>query len=459
MTMSATPKTSAPVPQYSWLDKFFTLTASGTTVKTELLAGLTTFMTMAYILFVNPQILGTTGMNKEAVLMATALASAAATLVMGLYANLPFALAPGMGMNALFAFTAFAQMKIPWQVCLAAVFVDGLICMILTVLPIREQLIKDIPMNIKLGVAVGIGLFIAFIGLENAGIVVKNDATLVSMGNLVSGPTLLAIFGLFLMGFLMARKIKGSLVIGILVTTILGFFVKNADGVAISQWPGWGGLVDLPRWSTFSEGFLQLDFKGLLDVGIWTIIFTFTFVDLFDTVGTFSGLATRLGWIDKTGSFPRAGKGLIADSTGSMIGALVGTSSTTTYVESAAGIAEGGRTGLTAVTVALLFLFTLFLAPMATIIPGAATAPALIIVGFLMLEPILQIKLDDLTEAIPAFLAIIMMPLTYSIANGLIWSICSYTFLKLITGKFKQVTVLTWIMTALFIVSIIYKAT
>lgn len=455
--MSASAK-SAPAPQYSWLDKFFGLTASGTTVKTELLAGLTTFMTMAYILFVNPQILGTTGMDVQAVLMATAIASAAATLVMGLFANLPFALAPGMGMNALFAFTAVAQMGMSWQVALAAVFIDGLICMVLTILPVREQLIKDIPMNIKLGVSVGIGLFIAFIGLVNAGIVVKNDATTVAMGNLTSAPVLLSIFGLILMAVLLSRKVKGSLVIGILVTTILGFFVKGPNG-PITHWPGFGGLVDIPSWEIFSKGFLQLDFAGILDVGIWTIIFTFTFVDLFDTVGTFSGLATRLGWIDKTGSFPRAGRGLVADSTGSMIGALMGTSSTTTYVESAAGIAEGGRTGLTAVMVSILFLFSLFLAPLATIIPGQATAPALILVGFLMLEPITQIKLDDLTEAVPAFLAIIMMPLTYSIANGLIWSILTYTFLKTLTGRFKDVSVLIWVMSILFIVSIIYKAT
>ncbi|HWI62686.1 MAG TPA: NCS2 family permease, partial [Symbiobacteriaceae bacterium] len=405
----------APAPQYSWLEKFFSLTASKTTVKTELLAGLTTFMTMAYILFVNPQILGTTGMDPKAVLMATAIASAAATLVMGLYANLPFALAPGMGMNAFFAFTAVAQMGLTWQVALAAVFLDGVICLVLTVLPIRERIIREIPMTIKLGVSVGIGLFIAFIGLQNAGIVVKNTATAVSMGSLTSPGVLLAIGGLILMGILLARQVKGALVIGILLTTIAGFFVPGAEaGTTVTHWPGWGNLVSLPSWEVFSKGFLQLDFGGMLDVGIWTIIFTFTFVDLFDTVGTFSGLATRLGWIDKTGSFPRAGKGLIADSTGSMIGALMGTSSTTTYVESAAGIAEGGRTGLTAVTVAILFLLSLFLAPLATIIPGQATAPALILVGFLMLDPIRELKLDDLTEAIPAFLAIIIMPLTYS---------------------------------------------
>ncbi|HYF90712.1 MAG TPA: NCS2 family permease [Symbiobacteriaceae bacterium] len=447
----------APVPQYGWAEKFFALTASKTTVKTELLAGLTTFMTMAYILFVNPDILGTTGMNKEAVLMATAIASAAATLVMGLYANLPFALAPGMGMNAFFAFTAVAQMGLTWQVALAAVFMDGVICLLLTILPIRERIIREIPMNIKLGVSIGIGLFIAFIGLVNAGIVVKNDATAVSMGDLTSPGVLLSIGGLILMAFLLARKVKGALVIGILATTIIGFFVPGAkEGTMVSFWPGWGGLLSMPSWETFSSGFLQLDFSGLMKVGLWTIIFTFTFVDLFDTVGTFSGLATRLGWIDKTGSFPRAGKGLIADSTGSMIGGLVGTSSTTTYVESAAGIAEGGRTGLTAVTVAVLFLLCLFIAPLATIIPGAATAPALILVGFLMLEPITLIKLDDITEAIPAFLAIIMMPLTYSIANGLIWSICTYAFLKTLTGKWKDVTPLTWILTVLFLISIIW---
>jgi len=450
---------NAPVPQYGWLEKFFALTASKTTVKTELLAGLTTFMTMAYILFVNPDILGTTGMNKEAVLMATAIASASATLVMGLYANLPFALAPGMGMNAFFAFTAVAQMGMSWQVALAAVFTSGVICLVLTILPIREQIIREIPMNIKLGVSIGIGLFIAFIGLQNAGIVVKNPNTAVAMGSLTSPGVLLSIGGLILMCILLARKVKGALVIGILLTTIVGFWIPGAkEGTTVTFWPGWSHLASLPSWETFSTGFLVLDFAGLMKVGLWTIVFTFVFVDLFDTVGTFSGLATRLGWIDKTGSFPRAGKGLISDSTGSIIGSLVGTSSTTTYVESAAGIAEGGRTGLTAVTVAVLFLLSLFLAPLATIIPGQATAPALILVGFLMLEPIRQIQLDDLTEAIPAFLAIIMMPLTYSIANGLVWSICTYTLLKTLTGRVKDVTILTWVLTVLFVISIVFKA-
>jgi adenine/guanine/hypoxanthine permease len=456
--MSAMPK-NASAPQYGWLERTFALAASNTTVKTELLAGLTTFMTMAYILFVNPQILGSTGMNPQAVLMATAIASAGATLIMGLYANLPFALAPGMGMNAFFAYTAVAQMGISWQVALAAVVLDGVICLVLTVLPIRERIIREIPMTIKLGVSIGIGLFIAFIGLQNAGIVIKNPNTAVAMGSLTAPSVLLSIGGLVLMAVLLARKVKGALVIGILATTIAGFWVPGLEaGTKVSMWPGWGGLVSLPSWTTFNTGFLALDFRGLMEVGIWTIIFTFTFVDLFDTVGTFSGLATRLGWIDKTGSFPRAGKGLIADSTGSIIGGLLGTSSTTTYVESAAGIAEGGRTGLTAVTVAVLFLLSLFLAPLATIIPGQATAPALILVGFLMLDPIREIKLDDVTEAIPAFLAIIMMPLTYSIANGLVWSICTYAFLKTLTGKWKDVTILTWILTALFIVSIVYKA-
>jgi adenine/guanine/hypoxanthine permease len=303
----------------------------------------------------------------------------------------------------------------------------------------------------------GIGLFIAFIGLKSAGIVADNPETLVSMGTLTAPGTLLSIFGLLLMGWLLARKVKGSLIIGILATTILGFFVK-VDGAAISRWPGWAGLVDMPSWTVFSKGFLQLDFAGAFKLGLLMVIFTFTFVDLFDTVGTFAGLATRLGWIDESGSFPRAGKGLIADSFGSIIGGLVGTSSTTTYVESAAGIAEGGRTGLTSLTVSALFLISLVLAPMAGMIPAQATAPALIIVGFLMLEPILQIDLRDITEAIPAFLALIMMPLTYSIANGLIFGILSYTILKVATGRWGEVKALTWIMSVLFVLAVVYKA-
>ena len=438
------------------LDRRFSVSRSNSSVPTEVIAGLTTFMTMAYILFVNPNILGVTGMDKQAVLMATAIGAGVATIMMGIYAGLPFALAPGMGLNAYFAFAVCKGMGLPWQVALGAVFIDGVIFLILSILPVREMIVKGIPMNVKLAVSVGIGLFIAFIGLSEAEIVVANPATKVGMGNLLSPGVLLTLFGLFLTGFLMSRKVKGALLWGIIATTLVGLVVPDGKGATLTKLPD--RIVALPSWDILSRTFGQMDIAGALGWGLFSIVFTFTFVDMFDTVGTFIGLAAKLGIIDKSGSFPGAGKGLVTDAVGTCVGALAGTSTVTTYVESAAGVAEGGRTGLTAVVTGLLFLLSLFLWPLAGVIPAQATAPALIIVGLLMMEPVLKIDFSDVTEALPAFLAIIMMPLTYSIANGLIWGILGYVVVKLLSGRSREVSPVMWVLALLFVVNIVVSS-
>lgn len=438
-------------------ERLFGLKRQETTVRTEALAGLTTFVTMAYILFVNPNVLGEAGMDRQAVMMATAVACAFGSIVMGLFANLPFALAPGMGMNAFFAFTVVGQMGIPWQTALAAVFFDGVIFLILSLFPIRERIIREIPYNIKLATASAIGLFITFIGLRSAGIVVGSPATLVQMGPLKTAPVLLSVAGILLIAWLMSRQVKGALLIGILAVTLVGFAVPDGQGGTVSHWPGFGGLVQWPSGEVFSRVFLQLDLKDALRMGLVMIIFTFTFVSLFDTAGTFVGLACKLNWISaEKPIFEGAGKGLLAESFAIMAGALAGTSTTTTYIESAAGIAEGGRTGLTAVVTGLLFLGTLFLAPLAGVVPGNATAPALILVGFLMLEPIRKLEMDDYTEAIPAFLTLIMVPFTFNIANGLIFGILSYVILKALTARLREVGPVMWVLAFLCLLSIWY---
>ncbi len=432
------------------LERIFGLAARGARVNQEVLAGLTTFATMAYILFLNPMILGAAGMDKGAVLISTALAAGLGSILMGLVANLPFALAPGMGMNAYFAYTVVGHMGIPWQTALAAVFLDGVIFLVLSLLPFRARMISEIPYNIKLAAAAAIGLFISLIGLKSAGWVQANPETLVQMGDLYTPPSLLALGGLFLMATLMHRKVNGSLLWGILAVTAVGFFVPNADGkplVSLAQlsWPDLGSL---------SKGFAKLDFGGAEKLGFAMIVFTFTFVSLFDTAGTFVGLATKLGWIDRDKpTFKEAPRGLVAESLAIMSGAVLGTSTVTTYIESAAGIAQGGRTGLTAVTTGLCFCCAVFLAPLATLIPTQATAPVLVLVGFLMMEPLLKLDLEDLTEALPAFLTLIVVPFTFNIANGLIWGILSYTILKILTGRAREIGVTMWILAALCLVS------
>lgn len=431
--------------------KRFELEKHGVTVGSEVLAGLTTFATMAYILFLNPVILGDAGMDRGAVLIATALAAGIGSILMGLIANLPFALAPGMGMNAYFAYTVVKQMGIPWQTALAAVFLDGVIFLILSLLPFRSRMIEDIPYNIKLSAAAAIGLFIAFIGFKNVGLVVGNPVTLVGMGVVYTKANALFLFALILMATLLHRKVKGALLWGILATTLLGFVVPDAEGrplVSTAQM-AWPALSDL------GKGLFKLDFAGAEKLGFAMIVFTFTFVSLFDTAGTFVGLATKLGWISREKPiFKEAPRGLIAESFAIMIGALLGTSTTTTYIESASGIAQGGRTGLTAVTAGICFCFGVVLAPLATLIPVQATSPVLILVGCFMLEPVLKLELDDITEALPAFLTLLMVPFTFNIANGLIWGIVSFALLKICTGRIREITPTMWILTILCLISL-----
>jgi AGZA family xanthine/uracil permease-like MFS transporter len=431
-----------------FFERAFKLRAHGTDVRTELLAGVTTFMTMAYIIIVNPSILGVTGMDTGAVMVATILGSAVGTLLMALLANYPFALAPGMGLNAFFAYTVVLGMGISWQVALAAVFIDGVIFLILSILPVRKRIVNDIPMTLKLAVSVGIGLFIAFIGLQSAGVIVENPATLVGLGSITSPNVLLFVFGLVVMGILIAYRIKGSLLLGILITTAVSMLF------GLSQHPT--GIADIVgRPPSLAPTFMQMDFRGVFDVGLIAVIFTFTFVDMFDTVGTLIGVSTKAGFLNEKGELPKADQALLADAIGTVAGAVFGTSTVTTYVESASGVADGGRTGLTAVTVAVLFLLSLFFAPLVSLIPPAATAPALVIVGIYMMEPVVKINFTDFTEAIPAFLTIAMMPFAYSIAEGLVWGILGYVFIKLFAGRAKEISVTMWVLAVLFIIRFI----
>lgn len=424
------------------LEKFFQLKENNTTVRTEILAGITTFMTMAYILAVNPGILSATGMDKNALFTATAIASVIATLVMALFAKLPFALAPGMGLNAFFAFTVVLGMGHSWQFALTAVFLEGIIFIILTAFNIRELIVNAIPMSMKHAVSAGIGLFIAFIGLQNAGVIVNNDAVLVGLGNMGSASVILALCGVVLTGVLLALKVKGALLIGIFVVTVAGI------PFSVTHLPE-SSLVTLPP--SLSPIFMKFEFKEIFTLDMLIVLFTFLFVDMFDTVGTLVGVSDKAGMLDKQGRVPRVKQALFADAIGTTAGAMLGTSTVTTYVESAAGVAEGGKTGLTSLSVAGMFVIALFFAPVFTMVPGAATAPALVLVGFFMMSPILKINFDDYTESIPAFLTIIMMPLTYSIAEGIVFGMLSYVLLKVLTGKQKDLTVVMVVLAALFI--------
>jgi adenine/guanine/hypoxanthine permease len=423
------------------MEKLFKLKDHNTTVKTELLAGLTTFLTMAYILIVNPLILADAGMDFGAVFTATALSAAIATLVMAFMANLPFALAPGMGLNAFFAYTVVLGMGYSWQFALTAVFLEGIIFIILTMFNIREAIVNSIPMNVKRGIAVGIGLFITLIGLKNAGIVVSDPATYLALGDVTTGGALLAVIGLVITGALLAFKVKGALLLGIVATTIVGFPL---------------GLTSLPSGSwappSLAPTFAQFEFTNVFSVDMAIVLFTFLFVDLFDTAGTLIGVSTKAGIINDDGSIPKVKEALFADAVGTTVGALLGTSTVTTYIESASGVAEGGRTGLTAATTAVLFLLALFLSPLFLMIPGAATAPALVLVGLFMMSPVKNIEWEEYTEAIPAFLAIIMMPFTFSIADGIIFGVLSYVILKLFTGKAKSISITTYIISIIFII-------
>jgi len=428
------------------IDRYFKLAENQTSVKQELLGGLTTFVTMAYIVVVNPQILSQAGMPADGVVFATCLSAAVATLVMGLYANYPIALAPGMSLNAYFTYSVCLAMHVPWQTALAVVFFSGVLFLILTVTRVREQIVNGIPDCLKHSTAAGIGMFIAFVGLRNAKLVVANSATFVGLGSFTDKEVQTACLGLVLTLVLMARKLHGTILLGILGTTFLGILR------GISGWPS--AFFSMPHPSST---FLRLDFRGAIHLGFLEILFAFLFVDLFDNVGTLVGVCEQGGFI-KNGKIPRVGRVLMADSVGTIFGALTGTSTVTSYIESAAGVAAGARTGLSNLAVAALFLLAIFCSPLATAIPAYATAPALILVGVLMSQSLALVKWQDFSEALPAFITMLATPLTFSIATGLSLGLISYTVVKLAAGKFQEINALIWILTILFILRYVYLA-
>lgn len=429
------------------LESLFQLKAHNTTVRTEVLAGITTFLTMAYILFVNPEMLAKTGMDHGAVFVATCLAGAIGSLIMGLLANYPIALAPGMGLNAFFTYTVVMTMGYSWQTALGAVFLSGAIFFLLSIFKIREWIINSIPLALRAGIAAGIGLFLAIIALKNAGIVVDHPATLVGLGDMSKGGALLACLGFFVIAALAYRKVTGAVMIGILLVTGLSI----ALGLSELQ-----GVMSMPP--SLMPTLLQLDIAGALDIGLISVIFAFLFVDLFDTSGTLVGVAQKADLLDKDGKMPRLGRALLADSTATMAGAALGTSTTTSYIESAAGISAGGRTGLTACVVAALFLLALFFAPLAGAVPAYATAPALLFVAVLMMSSLAQIDWDDLTVAAPVVVAALAMPLTFSIANGIAFGFIAWTAVKVLAGRWRELNPAMWVLSALFVVKLAYFA-
>ncbi|MBD3655206.1 MULTISPECIES: NCS2 family permease [Marinobacter] len=426
-------------------EKLFQLQAHGTTARKEVIAGITTFLTMAYIIVVNPSILSATGMDFGAVFVATCLAAAIGTLIMGLWANYPIALAPGMGLNAFFSFTVVGSMGYSWQVALGAVFLSGVLFFLLSILRVREWIINSIPMSLRFGISAGIGFFLALIALKNAGVVVDHPATLVGLGDIKTPEALLFFGGFVLICALSFRQITGSVMIGIIAVTLAAM----ALGLVEFQ-----GLVSAPP--SLAPTFMQLDIAGALNVGIISVIFAFLFVDLFDTSGTLIGAAHKGGLLDKDGKLPRLGRALMSDSVATMSGAALGTSTTTSYVESTAGIAAGGRTGLTAVVVALLFLACLVLSPLASVIPAYATAPALLYVAVLMASGLKQIEWDDITESAPALITALAMPLTFSIANGIALGFITYAILKALAGRWSQLNASVALIAVLFILKFIF---
>lgn len=450
------------------LEKMFKLKENNTNVRTEVIAGITTFMTMAYILAVNPTLLGDAGMDKTAVLMATCLASFVGTLAMALMANYPFALAPGMGLNAYFAYTVCGTMGYSWKVALMAVFIEGLIFIVLSLTNVREAIFNAIPTTLKKGVSAGIGLFIAFIGLQGAHIVVNNDSTLLSYVDFTANfhtegiCALLALIGLMLTAILYVKRVKGSILIGILATWILGMICQAAGIYTVDAEAGYYSLYPtfaLTDFSAIGKTFGQCftaDYSGVSVVNFIVVLLSFLFVDMFDTIGTLIGVSDKAGMLDKDGKLPRVKQALLADAIATSAGAVLGTSTTTTYVESSAGVGSGARTGLSSVVTGLLFLLAILFAPIFTAIPGFATAPALIFVGFLMVSAIVKIDFEDYTEAIPAYLCLIAMPLMYSIAEGIAIGVISYVIINLICGKAKKITPLMYILAVLFVCKYIF---
>ena len=454
------------------LDKIFHLKENHTDVKTEVMAGITTFMTMAYILAVNPNILSASGMDRGAIFTATALSSFIATCLMALLSNYPFVLAPGMGLNAYFTYTVVLGMGYTWQQALSAVFAEGIIFILLSLTNVREAIFNSIPMNLKHAVSVGIGLFIAFIGLQNAKIVVGNDSTLVSIFSFKSSvaegtfssqgiTVLLALIGVLVTAILLAKNVKGGILWGILITWILGIlcqlthlYVPNADLGYYSLLPDFSNGISVP---SMMPTFMKMDFSIVFSLDFVVIMFAFLFVDMFDTLGTLIGVASKADMLDKDGKLPRIRGALLSDAVGTTVGAMFGTSTVTTFVESASGVAEGGRTGLTAAVAAILFGLSLFLSPIFLAIPSFATAPALIVVGFLMISSILKIDFNDYTESIPAYIGIIAMPFMYSISEGISMGIISYVVINLVCGKAKEkkISPLLYILAVLFILKYI----
>lgn len=422
---------------------YFKLKENNTSFKTEVLAGITTFMTMAYILVVNPSILSQAGMDFGAVFTATAISTIIATLLIGLLANLPFAAAPAMGLNAFLAFTVVKLMGYSWQFAMTAVFLEGILFILLTVFNIREAIINSLPLNIKKAISVGIGIFIALLGLDNGHIVIHQEGgALLALGNLKSAYTLLAIIGIVLTSILVARKVKGALLIGILATTIIGI------PMGITKLPT--SIITAPP--SLAPTFLKFEWTHVFSLDMAMVLFTLLFMDMFDTIGTLVGVATKANILDEKGNVPRAKEALLADAIGTTVGACLGTSALSAYVESASGVAEGGKTGLTALSTAFMFVIALFLSPIFLMIPAPATAPALFLVGLFMLEPIKEIDLNDFSEAIPAFITLITIPLTFSIADGIAFGMIAYVIIKLATGKVKDITLTTFIIGALFLI-------
>lgn len=448
------------------MEKFFKLKENGTNVRTEVIAGFTTFMTMAYILAVNPSILSASGMDTNAILIATALASFIGCITMALLANYPFALAPGLGLNAYFAYTICGTMGYSWQFALLAVFVEGLVFIVLSLTNVREAIFNAIPLQLKKGVSVGIGLFCAFIGLQNANLVV-DGATLVTIVNFrenfhtVGIGALLAVVGLLLIATMYVKRVKGAMLIGILITWALGIICQLCGIYQVTPDAGFYSLI--PSWSSFDIFAIKTTFGQCFNfskisfnvVDFIVIMFSFLFVDLFDTLGTLVGVANKANMLDKDGKLPRIKQALLADAIATSAGAVLGTSTTTTFVESSSGVAEGGRTGLSSVVTGLLFFLSLFLAPVFTSIPSFATAPALIFVGFLMVSAVVEINFEDMTESIPAYLCLLCMPLMYSISEGIAVGVISYVVINVVAGKAKKITPLMYVLAVLFVLKYI----
>lgn len=428
------------------LKKLFGFDPAQTTVRTEIIAGVTTFLTMSYILAVNPSMFGQLeGMPAGAVFTSTALAAIVGCLAMAFCGKLPFGLAPGMGLNAFFVYSVCLGMGYSWQFALTAVLIEGLIFIILTLTNVREAIVNAIPLSLRNAIGAGIGLFIAFIGLESAGVIVNDEATLVALGDLTSGSAFLAFIGVIITGFLYARNIPGAILIGIIVTMIIGIPLGVTEFV---------GVLSKPE--SIAPIFCQFEFDNILTLDMLVVVFTFLFIDMFDTVGTLVGVCTKAGLVDEKGNIHRIKQAFLADSIATTVGATLGTSTTTTYVESAAGVAQGGRSGLTALAVACCFVIALFFSPLFLSIPAAATAPALVIVGLLMLEPIRNIPFGDFSESIPAFVCIIMMPLTYSISNGILLGMITYVLMNIVCGHFRKITPAMYILAILFILKFIF---